>query len=75
MIASSIIIAHRRRGNGYWEGYVERPETEAKEWLSYYRNIDRIAKIFSNMAEYRADCNKRLDKWGVKRTCRTSERR
>ena len=57
-----MIIANRRRGKDYWEGYAERLVSEANEWVSYYRSLGQIAKVFTGMAEFRADCNKRLDK-------------
>ena len=65
---STVIIAHRRRGQDYWDGYSEKSNSEAKKWIDYYRSLGRIAKIFPNIIEYRADCEKRLDKWEAKRT-------
>jgi hypothetical protein len=67
MFEKTVIIANRRRGSDYWEGYIERFEAEAKEWMDYYRGVGQIVKIFSSMNEFRADCEKLLDKWEAKR--------
>lgn len=67
MAGSTVIIAHRRRGQDYWEGYSELLTSEAEEWVGYYRNLCRIVKVFPSMAEYRADCDKLLDNWEAKR--------
>ena len=72
-MTSTVIIAHRRRRRDYWEGYAERPEAEAKDWLDYFRSVSQIAKVFSSMTEYRLDCNKRLDKWQAKRASRKKQ--
>jgi hypothetical protein len=61
-----VIIANRRKGINYWEGYAERRETEIKEWIDYYRSIGQIVKTFPSMIEYRANCEKLLDKWEAK---------
>ena len=68
MTASSVIIAHRRRGQDYWEGYAERSEGGAKEWVDYFHSLGQIVKVFPSMTDYRADCNKRLDKLEAKRS-------
>ena len=75
MTVSTVIIAHRRRGHDYWEGYIERLEAEAKEWVDYFRSLIQTAKIFPSMTEYRADCNKRLDKWETKHISRKGAHR
>ena len=67
MTISTVIIAHRRRGQDYWDGYEERAENETKGIVSYYRSIGRIVKVFPSIVEYRADCNKKLDKWEAKK--------
>lgn len=64
---STVIIANRRRGQDYWEGYTERPEAESKNWIDYYRGLGQIAKVFPSMAEYRANCEKLLDRWAATR--------
>ena len=68
MATKTVIIAHRRRGYDYWEGYTERSESDAKELVAYYHSLGQIAKVFPSMTEYRTDCIKRLDKWEVKRS-------
>lgn len=67
MEEKTVIIAHRRRGSDYWEGYTERSEMETHEWVDYYRSIGQIVKVFSGINEFRADCNRMLDKWDTKR--------
>lgn len=59
---NTVIIAHRRRRKVYWEGYAERLETEKKEWIDYFRSTGQIVDVFSDMIEYRADCERQLDK-------------
>ena len=67
MSDKTVIIASRRRGQDYWEGYTERLESDAKELVCYYRSLGRIVKVFPGIIEYRDDCNKRLDKWEAER--------
>jgi hypothetical protein len=67
MLKKTVIIANRRRGIDYWEGYAERLEAEAKEWMDYYHSTGQIVKVFPSMIKYRADCEKLLDKWEAKR--------
>jgi hypothetical protein len=43
MKVGTVIIAYRRIGQGYWEGYTERSESDAKEWAGYYHSISQIA--------------------------------
>lgn len=63
----TVVIAHRRRGSNYWEGYTERAETESNSWVDYFHSIGQIVKIFPDTNEFRADCNKLLDKWDRER--------
>lgn len=67
MEEKTVIIAHRRRGSDYWEGYTERAETESNIWVDYFHSIGQIVKVFPGISEYRADCNKMLDKWDKER--------
>jgi hypothetical protein len=62
MTVKTVIIAHRRRGQDYWEGYNEQSEADSNSLIAYYRSIGQIVKVFPSMTEYRADCNGRLDK-------------
>lgn len=66
-MVKTVIIAHQRRGSDYWEGYTERAETESNSWVDYYRSIGQIVKVFSNISEFHADCNRMLDKWDKER--------
>ena len=59
---NTVIIAHRRRGQDYWEGYTERTKSEAKEWVNYFRSSGNIVKVFPSLIEYRSDCGRLLDK-------------
>jgi hypothetical protein len=70
MKVNTVIIAYRLRRQDYWEGYTERPETEAKEWIAHYKSHGLIVEEFSSMNEYHVDCKKLLDKWEAKRTDR-----
>ena len=65
MEKKAVIIAHRQQGYDYWEGYVERLDSEIGEWVDYYRSLGHIVKVFPSMIEYRADCEKLLDSWEV----------
>ncbi len=65
--SGTVIIAHRRRGRDYWDGYTVRTETEAKEYMASLRSRGRIARSFPDMLAYRADCNRMLDLWEKKR--------
>ncbi len=61
-MTKTVIIAHRRRGAGYWEGYGERPEADADEWLGYFRGLGQIAKAFPTMSAFQRDCERLLDR-------------
>lgn len=67
MVEKTVIIAHRRRGSDYWEGYTERSEKEIHVWVDYYHSTGQVAKIFPNISEFRIDCNKMLDRWSKER--------
>ncbi len=62
----AVIIANRRSDSDYWEGYAERNASETDEWVDYFRSIGSVVKVFPSINEYRADCNKFLDKWEAK---------
>jgi hypothetical protein len=63
----TVIIAHRRRGKDYWEGYTEKPATHEKEELAYYRGIGHIARSFPSISAFRDNCNNILDRLEAKR--------
>ena len=67
MAEKTVIIAHRRIGQDYWEGYAERPESEVENWVDYFGNLGQIARKFASITDYRADCCKLLDEWDSKR--------
>ena len=67
MSEKTVIIAHRRRGSDYWEGYTERSETDASSWVDYYHSLGQIVKVFQNISDFRADCNRLLDTWDSSR--------
>lgn len=67
MVEKTVIVAHRRRGSDYWEGYTECSEMETHKWVDYYRSIGQIVKVFPSISKFRADCNKMLDKWNKER--------
>ncbi len=57
----TVIIARRRRGKDYWEGYSMVDTATALEWQKEARASGVIAKIFADMTAYRADCKRMLD--------------
>ncbi len=59
----TVIIAHRRKGSDYWEGYSERTIAEADSWVDYFHSLGQIVKVFRGLSEFRADCIKLLDCW------------
>lgn len=62
MVEKIVIIAHRRRGSDYWEGYTKHSEIETHEWVDYFHSIGQIVKVFPSISEFRADCNRLLYK-------------
>ena len=64
---NTVIIANRGRGRDFWINHFECPETEANEWVAYYQSRRQIAKIFKNITEYQADCNRLRIAWETKR--------
>ena len=64
---NTVIIANRGRGRDFWINHFECPETEANEWIVYFRNRRQVAKVFPSLAEYRADCERLRAKWEAER--------
>lgn len=64
MVEKTVIIAHRRQGIDYWEGYTERAESEALNdmYLELYELIgkDAMLKLYKYYRGDKIDCPMRL---------------
>ncbi len=75
MPEETVIIAHRRKGSDYWEGYSERTVAEADSWVAYFHSLGQIVKVFHGLGEFRADCNKLLDRWEERQRRKNNKQR
>ncbi len=76
-LEETVIIAHRREGSDYWEGYSERTVAETDSWVNYFHfhSLGQIVKVFRGLGEFRADCNKLLDRWEERQHKKNSKQR
>ncbi len=75
MPEETVIIAHRRKGSDYWEGYSERTVAEADSWVAYFHSLGQIVKVFHGLGEFQADCNKLLDRWEERQRRKNNKQR